>query len=237
MKNHSELKQSTIVSVAALSSLVVSTILSVTYRSFEWPVIIIGTLAVVCMFLGCAWVITHGVESGLERKISDLSARIEEFTASQDSNQYSWLITTDELRKIEAKIKVENIWIITDSLEEELDKEDFGDIIRKNLERGKVYTYFIPDDADGGLKTRVNRMRDAYKSDNMYFKMIDSELFKIISAQDMAIFGATGSGSAQMAGYMNPPLKERGKNFFIGVSARHCELVVETLRHTNSTDL
>lgn len=236
MKNHSELKQSTIVSVAALSfSLVVSTILSVTYRFFEWPVIIIGTLAVVCMFLGCAWVITHGIESGLERKISDLSARIEEFTASQGSNQYSWLITTDKLRKIEAKIKVENIWIITDSLQEELDKEDFGDIIRKNLERGKVYTYFIPDDE--GLKTRVNRMRDTYKSGNMYFKMIDSKLFKIISAQDMAIFGATGPGSAQMAGYMNLPLKERGNNFFIGMSAKHCELVVGTLRHTNSTDL
>ena len=76
-----------------------------------------------------------------------------------------------------------------------------------------------------------------YKSEKMCFKVIDSKLFKIISAQDMAIFGATGEGSRQMAGYMNPPLSERGNDFFIVMGARHCELVVGILSEIDSTDL
>lgn len=209
-------------------SLFLSALLGVT----GWKEILSASLITIIIFLGLAFIVVRYFSIQIFSRIDGL---IERFTATQEMKNSSWLITSSELKEIERTTVASSIWVITRSLEEELDADLFGDVIKQNLKKNKTYTYFIPN--NHALRARVTKMRDIYNSPNLKFKMIQSELFDIISAQDVAIYGAEGKGAKEMAGYMNLPIENGGNEYFVVMGPRQAERIVGILNNAESTVL
>mgnify|MGYP001449171439 CR=1 FL=1 len=139
-----------------------------------------------------------------------------------------WLITSSRLMEIEAVTDSKEIWIITRSLEEEMDNSLYGPIVRSNCERGVKYTYFVPNNPIAPI--RVQKLKAWLGVTEMIeCRVIPHSLFDIVSAQDIAIFGPTGNDAHRMKGYMNLPIKERGTDFFIELGPQFCEQIVAIL--------
>lgn len=207
-----------------LAVTVVAVILSAVSNLLKWYWMIIGSLAVaLCLVSIAAFVIWYLSRPVLAR----IDGLIERLVSENAMREAPWLITSDRLQQLESTTQATQIWIITRSMEEEIEVDLFGKVIKSNLERGVSYTYFIPDVP--AILARVERMKDVYRSDRLIFKAISSPLFDLISAQDTAIFGALGSGSREMAGYMNLPIHEGGNSYFVVLGPQHCEGIVGTL--------
>ncbi len=222
--------------VAALILSAIVTVLSILFSQLSnlasWQEAAFAIIVVMFAFLALAFLVVRFVSTQVFTRVDDL---IDRFLVSDAAQRLGWLITTDRLKALEQQTDAQHIWIITRSLEEEVEQEQFGSVIVDNLKRGVCYTYFLPDDP--ALRARVARMRDIYRTGTLHFKMINSRLFDIISAQDMAIFGPEGTGAREMAGYMNLPIKAGGNDYFLVLGPTQAERIVGILSATESTTL
>ncbi|WP_373491932.1 hypothetical protein [Parasphingorhabdus sp.] len=211
---------------------IISLILSAVSSSLKWYWLVAGSALVVLCLLAIAGLVIGYLSKPVTKKMDDL---VERLVCEHVIKEAPWLITSQRLRKIEAASTASRIWIITRSMEEELDPDLFGDVVKGNIARGIKYTYVVPDIPP--ILARVERVKDLYQSDQIDFLAINDPLFDLISAQDMAIFGALGAGSKEMAGYMNLPIQEGGNDYFMVLNSRHCELIVGTLSSIPSRNL
>lgn len=136
-----------------------------------------------------------------------------------------WLVANERLMKIEKTVKCHTVFIITASLDEELDDKQYAPIIRNNLKRGVRYTYLVPDDAV--LRVRANNLKAKLNNaDGLAFEFIKHPLFRLISLQDVAIY-MTGEGARA---YMNLPIREGGTAYFLELGHSQTETMVAHLQ-------
>jgi hypothetical protein len=139
------------------------------------------------------------------------------------------IITRAMLRDIESTIDVQQIWIVTSSLEEDIDRRQFADVIQQNLTKNVTYTYFIPDTSE--VRVRAERMQATFRnSSNLLFKFINDVLFGVAAGQDIVIFGPEGEDLRNMVGYMGLPAREGGFDYYIELSERQASRVVGAFR-------
>jgi hypothetical protein len=197
---------------------------------FKWYELLAGIGIVGASFTALAIFVVHQIARPLRESFL---VALERFQASSVIANSDWLISSPSLRDMERATNASHVWIITRSLEEEVESELFGEVVEFNLKRGIKYTYILPNEAS--LYARIEKMRDMYNYSNLEFRIIESPLFDIISSQDMAIFGPDGRGSREMAGYMNLPIDTGGNDYFVVLGTRQSERIVGILSRTPST--
>jgi hypothetical protein len=213
----------------ALTALI--TFLSVAFSAvsslLKWHQLLVGTIVVAGSFTTVAVVAVFQIVRPLR---ADIGTIVERFLAAEAISTANWLITADRLKEIETTTIANHVWIITSSLEEEIEEELFGGVVSGNLKRGVKYTYFVPDDP--ALRARISKMKDIYKSSGLEFRVIAAPLFKLVASQDMAIFGPAGEGARQMGGYMNLPIQTGGNDYFMVLGPSQSERIVGILGGT-----
>lgn len=138
-----------------------------------------------------------------------------------------WLISRAALLDIEKKAKVEEIWIISRSLEEETNKE-FLEIVRKNIKRGVRYRYITMDEPNA--RSRAEKIRAAHEfNERVTVHFVSDQLFALVAAHDIAIFGPIGLNAHESVAFMNLPLDQGGNDFFIRLGPRHTQEIVGQL--------
>jgi len=136
-----------------------------------------------------------------------------------------WLVANDHLMKIEKTVKCHTVYIITASLDEEIDDKQYAPIIKNNLKRGIKYHYLVPDDPV--LQSRAAHLKTKLSNpDGLSFEFFKDPLFRIISLQDVAIYCADTSAHA----YMNLPIREGGTAYFLELGHAQTETLVAHLQ-------
>ena len=90
-------------------------------------------------------------------KVSTLPAITGEFVKSEGDDlatelgenlpnrtPWDWIWTQGMIDRVEMSSKVRHVWLVTPDLEPDLSEPDTGQMVRKNLNLGKEYTYFYP---------------------------------------------------------------------------------------------
>jgi len=138
-----------------------------------------------------------------------------------------WLISRAELLDIEKNTDVEEIWIISQSLAEETNKE-FLDMVKSNLKRGICYRYIVADQP--AIHARAEQIKSAHgNSKEMQFIFVSDEMFALVAAHDIAIYGPRGRGAEQRMGFMNLPTGDGGNEYFIRLGPRFVQEIVGRL--------
>ena len=157
-----------------------------------------------------------------------LTAVSSQLEAVASVSKANWLITSARLKELEANVESDHIWIITQSLEEEIDENNFGPVIAANFARGMTYTYFVPDNPQ--MKLRIGKLKLIHNNnERLKFRVLKNELFALVSAQDVAIFGPLDPTSGRMTGYMNLPIHQHGSDYFILLGPQYAEQIVAVL--------
>lgn len=139
-----------------------------------------------------------------------------------------WLISREELLAIEKKASVDEIWIVSQSLEEETDPL-FAKIVARNLKRGIKYKYIVSDQPS--VRTRTEEMKSAFRSDGgLQFVFVSDELFALVAPQDIAIYGPVGKNADRCEGYMNVPIGTGGNEYFIRLAPKYVRELIGRLR-------
>lgn len=162
----------------------------------------------------------------IRNHVASLESAIE---AMATAAKVDWLVTNQQLMRIESEIKGGEIWIITGSLEEEISEELYEPVIQENIKKGVVYRYLIPDDPL--LRNRAATLKERVKaSPQVSFHFISHTLFKIVAQQDVAIYVPERGSNRRPRGYMNLPLPQGGTDYFIAMGDDHSERMVANLK-------
>lgn len=103
--------------------------------------------------------------------------------------------------------KGQEIWIISGDIEEDTQNSELGDTIRKNLERGVIYRYFVSKTSgtiSETAKTSISKLQGSYPD---YIKnkrlFIDEIAYELVAPDiDIIIYNATATKADSREGYV-----------------------------------
>lgn len=210
--------------IAGLSVLATIAV-NLVYEKFGfWP-----TAGGVLLVVGLVFVISFAVFRCLHSTISDRLDALENTVRSvKAAFGKDWLISREELLRLEEKTKAAEIWIISRGLQEETDEETYLRVVRKNIKRGITYTYIVPDNEV--TRAKAEQIKSAHEnSGQIGFRFMTEEFFDLAAAQDIAILGPVGRDAANMRAYMNLPTGGEGSEYFIVLGKEFAERLVGRL--------
>jgi hypothetical protein len=145
-----------------------------------------------------------------------------------------WLVPTSRVKEIEKHTDATEVWIITASLEEEIDSDQFLPIVTYNLERGITYRYFVPDLPL--LRERGEVLKQtAQGRENLIIEYISHPLFYVVAMQDFGIFIPPERARTKAQAFMNLPIKERGLESFVSLGEGQTEILIAHLKEFMAT--
>ncbi|MEM6853925.1 MAG: hypothetical protein AAF593_05900 [Planctomycetota bacterium] len=135
----------------------------------------------------------------------------EAITNIRNSPSYSWLKNIDQIHRLESSSDVEEIWILSPDLSNDVGKGQAVETVKKNIETNDVrYTYFIPMTAR--LTWAVGELRQIFasKPDNLSIYVIDKIEFCKIGITHLMIINPNSHSKSL---YLELPISSR--NFWI----------------------
>ena len=195
------------------------------YEEFGFVPTVSGVLLVVGLVFAISFAAFRCLHSALADRLDALKDTMLSVKAAFGKE---WLISREELLRIEQRTKAKEVWIISHGLQEETDKQTYLGVVRKNIKRGIKYTYVVPD--NDVTRARAEQIRAAHRnSSKIVFRFIKEEFFDLVAAQDIAILGPVGEGSESMKAYMNLPVSRGGSEYFIVLSSDFAQRLVGRL--------
>lgn len=135
-----------------------------------------------------------------------------------------WLVSRAELMDIERAVDAEEIWIISQLLQEETSQDTFLPIVRENLKRGIKYLHVLPD--GDSAHARAEQIKSVHNNSNQIsFLFVSDQLFDLVCAQDIVIYAPVGRNANAMTAFMNLPTLG-GSEFFICLEAGYARDLV-----------
>lgn len=124
-----------------------------------------------------------------------------------------------ELIRIEGDFPCQSIYIITNDVDDDINEDHFFGIIKNNLEKGKKYTFLLPNIKSNSttaciLVNQLYKQLSSGKKENIdsivRVYLVNDQLFRICSLRDIAIYGADTSESKRV-GYVEIPYINKAK--------------------------
>jgi hypothetical protein len=220
----------------SLIFLVLTITLSKTLDLGDWShallaaVILVCTLAVVSLVLAIGFrLLRSDWNTDIRTLKSENELLRDKFEQLSRVFKAEWLIPTSQVKRIESSTNATEVWIITASLEEELDSDQFLPIVSDNIQRGVRYRYFLPDIPL--LRERGNVLLETVgKTGGLELEYVSHPLFNIIAMQDFGIFIPPSRATTKAQAFMNLPIKERGLDSFIALGELQTEILIAHLR-------
>jgi hypothetical protein len=133
--------------------------------------------------------------------LEDLKGHIDRHTAK---DYVTWAISSKQLARFEAKVKTDQIWLVTCDLSEDIPGEVFFDVVHANLKRGVHYRYFIPQSlqAEARAKSLTENHKGAGKLDIV---VLSDDFFFLTEQLDIAIYDPLNKTGAR-CGYLGLPV-------------------------------
>lgn len=206
-------------------SLIVSVAMSRVYEKLGfWPTAG-GALLVVGLVFAISYAAFRCLHSAISDRLDILEETIRNVRAAFGND---WLVSRDELMRLESNTKASEIWIVSQGLQEETNDQTYLRVVRKNIGRGIRYTYIVPD--NDVTRTKAAQIRSAHENNaRVVFRFIREEYFDLVAAQDIAILGPVGKGAASMRAYMNLPIESGGADNFVVLSNDYAQRLVGRL--------
>ncbi|WP_223908144.1 hypothetical protein [Actinomyces capricornis] len=144
----------------------------------------------------------------VERASRRIDERVDLFLRKADFGGFEWIVDNAYLKAVEAGESVEEVWIVSVDLAGDLERGDFVDVVRRNIQRGVKYVYFIPDNRVRFSK--VAALKDVYKSNPLIkVQSLNGDFFFLVKDLDFIIYNPTGSSRS---GFMGLPVDDgRGR--------------------------
>ena len=161
-----------------------------------WPFLGALLITVLIFFIALHIILAKVCPMSLDL-MHDLKAQIDRYI-SRDT--ITWLIDNEQMAQFEENSDLEEIWLITSDLSEDIPGAVFFDVVHQNLKRGVRYRYFIPRSLEA--EARAKQLIENHGSvGNITIVPLSDDFFWLVPRLDFAIYDPMNK-SGHRCGYM-----------------------------------
>lgn len=212
--------------VATLILLLISVLVAKALDVFAFKPVIIGSVIFVSIICGIVGLVLEFQRNSHQEEIVALSishrAEVEALSASHRDEidfliqklqaiipppTFTWLLSDADIAKIEAKVKGQDIWIVSPDMHFDVIERTFQNVTKKNFQRGITYTYIVPKSYQ--MQARINILRRIYASylSQVKIKELPEETFRQLAITHIDIYDPNAEDAKV---FLQLPIKERG---------------------------
>jgi hypothetical protein len=207
--------QAWLVILVTLLTISLGIVLSEIQTKVGWLILIVSLFFVLITFASLTWIVVrhlYNISFGVAEQIYDT---LEKYIGP---DKISWLITTPQMARFEAKCKALEIWCISADLYEDIPSGEFSKTVNNNLKKGIKYTYFVPDTEQ--MHARMEQIvRFHNNSPNLGVKYVNDDFFFLVPKLDIIIYNPFGVGDTHRLGYLGIPTEADTQHFHARISS------------------
>jgi hypothetical protein len=134
------------------------------------------------------------------------------------------------VRKLKCKNYCEEIWLLTQDLEEDKEGGPYAQVVTDNLKKGIKYKYIVPKD-DASIKTKSDDIiTNNGNNPNLKFYPIDKNFFFLSPKLDLSIYNPIQVKGSERRAFMGIPLEKTGERYQVPVSDDLITTIVGTIK-------
>lgn len=208
----------------AILTIALGIILSVTQNKIGWIPLLIALFICLLIFLlsfkiMMSWVCPISV--GL---FEALQSQIDRYV---EKGAVTWMITNEQMAEVESAPGIEEVWLVTCDLAEDIPGTIFFDTVHKNLISGVRYRYFIPKSLEA--EARANQLIENHGGyGDIAIISLSDDFFFLVPRLDFAIYDPMNR-SGYRCGYMGLPL-DGNERFHCKMEPQFVDLMIGKLQ-------
>jgi hypothetical protein len=140
-----------------------------------------------------------------------------------------WVMTIGEVEKMESETAAPEIWVVTSDLKDDAEGGSFQQIVSRNIKRGILYRFFVPDTPEMRKATGA-MLAFKKKSENLKITELSQDYFFLVPVFDLALYNPLkkkGSDRLTLWGIENP---EGQLRYCTKVGEPYAEFIVKKLK-------
>jgi len=119
--------------------------------------------------------------------------------------------------KSKCKDYCEEIWLLTQDLEEDKEDGPYTQVVTENLKKGIKYRYIGPK--DDAITAKSDDIKKNNNNDpNLFFHYLDKNFFFLSPKLDLSIYNPTKTRGAERRAFMGLPLEGKNERYQVPVS-------------------
>lgn len=197
--------------IVALLTLVLGIILSAVQDKIGWAPLIGALIICIAIFFLSMKVLLSQVLPISVEMFEKLQSQVDRYV---EKGAITWMIDNEQMAEYEKTNNVNEVWLVTCDLAEDIPDAIFFDVVQKNLERGVRYRYFIPHSLAAQARGMQLVENHAGAGDIRVITLSD-DFFFLVSRLDFTIYDPKNL-NGQRCGYMGLPLD--------GTDRFHCSM-------------
>jgi hypothetical protein len=125
-------------------------------------------------------------------------------------SDFPWLYNDADFAKAESTCSGDSVWIISPDLANVTGNQVIIDAVKKNIERGIVYTYIVSNSAK--INLILPGLQQLFRSTPGQLKLIKLPVnqFRLLSVTHIAVFNASMTSGMSPEVYLELPVEEAG---------------------------
>lgn len=152
-----------------------------------------------------------------------------EKSTEHEKSLREWVMTIGEVEKIERETAAPEIWVVTSDLKDDAAGGSFQGIVSRNIKRGILYRFFVPDTPEMRKATAALL---AFNKNSEYLKItcLSQDYFILVPVCDLAIYNPLkkkGSDRLTLWGIENP---EGQLRYCTKMGETYAEAIVKKLK-------
>lgn len=129
----------------------------------------------------------------------------EEIRSHFDKNLIDWLKTPEQLIEIENSKDVNEVWIVSLDLTDDVENGKFYQTIKRNIRRGIKYRYFVPETDFEATKILFNSFESEKNKGNISIGSLSNDYFRFMPKLDFVIYNPEQKQKTNRYGFMCLP--------------------------------
>jgi len=126
-----------------------------------------------------------------------------------EKGAFTWTLTSEQLADFEGKPNINEVWLVTCDLAEDVPGEVFYDVVHTNLSRGIQYTYFIPKSLEAEARSR-QLVQNHQGAGHVAIVYLPDDFFFLVPLLDFAIYDPYNVNGMK-TGYMGLPVPSKDR--------------------------
>lgn len=188
--------------LATILTLILGVLFSEIQDKIGWLPFLFALIIIFAIFLLAMYIVAKYIYPSSIDLLESIKALLERYV---ERGAITWIMSTEQLAEHEKNINVDEIWLTTVNLADDIPGSPFYEVVKNNLKKGKRYIYFIPKKLEAEARGRQLLAHYNYPP-NLHIVYLSDDFFFLVPSLDFVIYDPQNK-SGRKEGYMGLPVE------------------------------